>query len=98
MKIAFYRVLQEALANSFKHANGASQKVTMSTTDGDLSVVIIDDGPGLDPQFATRSEALGLIGMRERVELLGGRFEIANRTPHGTRVQVSLPLLRGKHE
>ncbi len=98
VKITIYRVLQEALSNSFKHADGASQAVTMTTEDGHVDLEIIDDGPGFDPQSAGGGEALGLIGMRERVELLGGRFEITNRTPHGTRVRVSIPLPRVEHE
>jgi signal transduction histidine kinase len=100
LKITIYRVLQEALANSFRHANGASQKVTMTSKGNDLNLEIVDDGAGFDPQSAHGDEALGLIGMRERVELLGGRFEVANRTPTGTKLLVSLPLTldRGDRE
>jgi signal transduction histidine kinase len=92
LKITIYRVLQEALANSFRHANGASQMVTMTSNGNDLNLEIFDDGVGFDPQSARGEGALGLIGMRERVELLGGRFEVTNRTPTGTRIQVCLPL------
>jgi signal transduction histidine kinase len=99
LKITIYRVLQEALANSFRHANGASQKVTMTSNGNDLNLEIVDDGAGIDPESVHGDEALGLIGMRERVELLGGRFEVTNRTPTGTRIRVCLPLTldRGAH-
>jgi signal transduction histidine kinase len=92
LKITIYRVLQEALVNSFKHANNATQTVTMTGGGDDIDLEIIDDGPGFDPQSAPGEGALGLIGMRERVELLGGRFEVTNRAPTGTRIWVCLPL------
>ena len=92
LKITIYRVLQEALANGFRHANGASQMVTMTSSGNDLFLEVVDDGAGFDPQAVSGDGALGLIGMRERVEMLGGRFEVANRTPSGTRILVCLPL------
>jgi len=92
VKITVYRVLQEALANSYRHGNGASQAVTMTSEGEEVNLEIVDNGPGVDPQSIAKDGALGLIGMRERVELLGGRFEIADRVPSGTRVFVSLPL------
>ena len=100
LKITIYRVLQEALANSFRHANGASQTVTMTSSGNDVNIEISDDGAGFDPQTVRGDGTLGLIGMRERVELLGGRFEVTNRTPTGTRILVSLPLTldRGDRE
>jgi signal transduction histidine kinase len=100
LKITIYRVLQEALTNSFKHANNATQTVSMTSGGDDLNLEIIDDGPGFDPQSYPGEGALGLIGMRERVELLGGRFEVTNRAPAGTRIRVCLPLTldRGNSE
>ena len=100
LKITLYRVLQEALANSYRHANGASQMVTMTSNGKDVTLEIVDGGAGFDPQSVPGDGALGLIGMRERVELLGGRFEVTNRTPNGTRILVCLPLTqdRGDYE
>ena len=92
VKITVYRVLQEALVNSFKHSDGASQAVTMTSEGEDVSLEIVDDGPGIDAQSIGDTETLGLIGMRERVEILGGRFAVTDRFPRGTRVSVSLPL------
>jgi signal transduction histidine kinase len=96
LKITVYRVLQEALANSFRHANGASQTVIMTSNGANLDFEIIDDGPGFDPQSVRGDGALGLVGMRERVESLGGTFEVTNRIPTGTRIQVCLPLPRDR--
>jgi signal transduction histidine kinase len=98
VKITIYRVLQEALANSFKHANGASQTVTMTSNGTDLSLEVTDDGPGFDPQTRLEDGSLGLTGMRERVEMLGGRFDVAATAPSGTRVQIRLPLVPRKVE
>lgn len=90
VKITLYRVLQEALANSFKHADGVGQAVTMTSEGDSLHVAIVDDGPGIDPR--STSEGLGLIGMRERVEMLGGSFEVTADGSNGTTIRVSLPL------
>jgi hypothetical protein len=100
LKITVYRVLQEALANSYRHGNGASQAVTMSTNQNTIELEITDTGPGFDPDLAVGDGSLGLIGMRERVELLGGRFELAKGTPSGTIIRVCLPLMlnRGAHD
>ena len=100
LKITVYRVLQEALANSYRHGNGASQAVTMSTNGNTIELEIADTGPGFDPDVAVDDGSLGLIGMRERVELLGGRFELSGGSQSGTVVRVCLPLMlnRGTHD
>lgn len=92
MKITVYRVLQEALANSFKHGNGASQVVVMTANGSTLDLEITDDGPGFDLDAALVDGSLGLVGMRERVELLGGSFKVAGRSPTGTAIRVCLSL------
>ena len=92
VKITLYRVLQEALANSYKHASGATCTVTMTATETDLALEIADDGPGFDPGATPRDGSLGLEGMSERVEVLGGSFEITSAAGQGTRVRVCLPL------
>jgi signal transduction histidine kinase len=92
VKITIYRVLQEALANGYKHAGEANQSVTMTSDGSELSLEIVDDGPGFDSTVALGDETLGLSGMRERVEMLGGRFEVANGAGSGTTVRARLPL------
>lgn len=93
IKIALYRLLQESLANGFRHAAGARQRVDLRLEGPGLLVVIGDNGPGFDPQEAIRAGHLGLIGMRERVEVLGGTFEVLSRPTQGTVIRVHLPLL-----
>ncbi len=91
-KITVYRVLQEALANSFKHAPGASRRVEIAAGDHMLTLEVEDNGPGFDSEQRPRPGSLGLIGMRERVEMLGGEFELMTAPDEGTRIRIRLPL------
>lgn len=92
-KIALYRIVQEALGNASRHAAGAEVTVTV-TGDGDhLLVEVADAGAGFDPAAAEGSEThLGLVGMRERAESLGGQFRIESAPGRGTRAIATLPL------
>ena len=91
-KIGVYRVLQEALSNAARHAAGADIEVSLSREDDLVRLEVRDRGPGFDPA-SVRSDALGVAGMRERAELLGGTFEIGPRIDGpGTGVRLSLPL------
>lgn len=89
LKIAAYRILQEALANAFRHAQNAPVTVNAVAQDGALVLECADEGPGLDP---SSDEGLGIRGMRERAELLGGRLEIQPADRGGTVVSATLPL------
>ena len=93
IKIALYRLLQESLANGYRHAAGAMQRVDLRLEGTGLLVVVGDNGPGFDPHAAIRAGHLGLIGMRERVQVLGGTFEVLSRPSQGTVIRVHLPLL-----
>ena len=93
VKIALYRLLQEALANGFRHAEGMGQRIDITCEDARLQVVIGDCGPGFDVLSVIRAGHLGLMGMRERVEVLGGAFELQSSPVQGTVIRVSLPLL-----
>ncbi len=95
VKITLYRVLQEALANSYKHAPGATCTVTVAAREGMLVLDVIDDGPGFSPDAAPREGSLGLAGMRERVAMLGGDFEMTAEPETGTHIRVRLPLDNG---
>lgn len=91
VKIATYRVLQEALSNAFRHAPQARVTVRVSLGDGALDIECTDHGPGLSPVAVP---GLGLRSMRERVELLGGNLEVVTRPQGGTLVRARLPLER----
>ena len=88
---ALYRIVQEALTNIVKHAQARSVSIVVASTDGSVRTVIEDDGVGFVPG-AVREAALGLVGMRERVKLLGGRFEVQAAPGHGTTLIAELPL------
>jgi signal transduction histidine kinase len=83
-----YRVVQEALSNVVKHAAATRVTVSVSRAGEELRVAVADDGRGFDQ--AAPSEGFGLLGMRERIDLAGGRLTISPGQP-GTRVDVVLP-------
>lgn len=87
-KICIYRFVQEALNNGFRHGGGVGQSVRQTFENGNVLVEVSDQGPGFDPA-AARPEGLGLAGLRERIESLGGTFEIST-SKNGTRVRMSL--------
>lgn len=92
LKITLYRLIQEALINAFRHADGAGQQVRICSEEDQLLVEISDQGPGFDPQEAgSKSGRLGLSGMRERVESLGGLFKLESQIGMGTRIIAHLP-------
>jgi len=93
VKITVYRVLQESLNNSYRHAGGANQQIR-AFMDGVLLVLEVSDGgPGFVSQpSATFNGHLGLAGMRERVESLGGTFSVKSELGKGTQVTARLAL------
>jgi signal transduction histidine kinase len=91
VEAAAYRLVQEALTNVVRHAGARRAKVEVLERDGHLDLVVTDDGQGFDA--AVRAAGFGLRGMRERVELLGGRLEVASG-PGGTRLAAEVPVAR----
>ncbi len=91
-KIALYRILSEALSNATRHGGGIDVQVNLKELDGFLSLEVRDAGPGFDPGRRPGDGHLGLAGMRERTELLGGRFELTSAAGTGTRIRADLPL------
>ena len=93
IRITVYRLIQEALHNAYLHAGGAGQRVCVKSEGNYLLMSISDTGPGFDViKTMENTSRLGLSGMRERVESVGGRFEIDSRPGKGTTIQVRLPL------
>jgi two-component system, NarL family, sensor histidine kinase DevS len=90
---AFYRIVQEALTNTVKHAGASRVSITFVRKEGSAVVVVEDDGQGFDPE-ATRPGALGLVGMRERVALVGGRLSVESEPGAGTTIAAEVPLPR----
>lgn len=87
-KISIYRFVQEGLNNAYRHGRGKDQAVSAGMKGSRLFVEVSDGGPGFDP---ARVEGLGLAGLRERVESIGGQFETLTG-PHGTRLVIRLSV------
>jgi signal transduction histidine kinase len=97
-KITLMRIVQEALSNVRDHSEAETVKVRLTATRSRLGLEVVDDGRGFDVEErllqAARAGRLGLVGMGERIRLLGGRFELES-TPGGpTRVRASIPRWR----
>jgi len=94
VKITVFRLLQESLANGFRHGGAANQCVLLNSSDQRVQVEVRDEGKGFDPRGASGEDHLGLEGMRERVEMLGGTFSVWSAPGQGTIVRADLPLSR----
>jgi signal transduction histidine kinase len=98
---ALYRVAQEALTNVMRHARADTVLIACTVAHDRIVLEVEDDGTGFEPATVGRprpsGEGLGLLGMRERLSLLGGRLEIESEPGQGTRVVAVLPL-DGRHK
>ena len=97
LELVFYRVAQEALNNAARHANATSVQMTLALRNGALSLEVADDGAGFDPHAVpngggTRHGGLGLLGIRERMGMIGGQVVIESAPGRGTRLLVSAPV------
>jgi signal transduction histidine kinase len=92
VKITLFRLLQESLANGCRHGAAVNQRVLLYILDNQLQLEVRDGGKGFDPQAAETEGHLGLEGMRERVEILGGTFVVLSAAGQGTLVRAALPL------
>lgn len=93
-EVALFRIVQEALTNAGKYANATEVNVSLEFPDGTARLTVEDDGEGFDARRATtpsRHGGLGLYGMRERTELIGGTFRIESTPGEGTRITVAAP-------
>jgi signal transduction histidine kinase len=88
---ALYRIAQEAFTNVLKHAAASRVTVRLTRRDDTVSLVVHDDGKGFDPANV-RDGSLGLLGMRERVALLGGRLTVESSEGAGTMLKVEVPI------
>src|SRR5439155_8838192 len=92
IKIALLRTLQEALSNATRHGRGAEVVARLWSDGGQLRLRVSDRGPGFDPTAQSDGGGLGLAGMRERAQILGGTFELESAPGRGAAVEVSWPL------
>lgn len=96
LELTCFRVTQEAVTNIIRHAAAENIMVRLHRQDGHVILHIIDDGAGFDldnaHQRSLRGENLGIFGMQQRVQLLGGQLDIATEPGEGTTVTASLPI------
>jgi PAS domain S-box-containing protein len=99
VETALYRVVQEALMNVHKHAGARRVSVLLQGSAGEVVAVIEDDGRGFEPDPGPAAEQrLGVLGMRERVGLLGGQLTVDTTPGRGTTVIARVPLPNGERE
>lgn len=87
-----FRIVQEALANVASHAQVDEAEVTIRTNERSVVLKVRDEGMGFNLAEASGSKRLGILGMRERVELLDGEFEMESAPGSGTQVEIEIPL------
>jgi signal transduction histidine kinase len=93
LELTAYRIVQEALTNSRRHAPGAAVDVELNYTETALRVRVRDNGPGLSPGSGA-TEGHGLLGMRERAAIMGGVIKVESSSKGGFLVQATLPVDR----
>jgi signal transduction histidine kinase len=89
-----FRIAQEALNNTVKHAAATHVTVQLTTGPAAVTLLVEDDGKGFDAGVPPRGNAFGTRGMRERAAILGGTFSIDSHPGGGTRVWVTVPRTR----
>lgn len=92
LEATLYRTVQEALTNIVKHAEATRVRVRIDERDGVINLTIEDNGKGFDP--SARADGFGLVGMRERLALVGSDLRIESTPGEGTRVNASIPVQR----
>jgi len=100
VETALFRIAQEAMNNIARHAQARNAWVSLGVRDGQVTLLVEDDGRGFDVDEVLRSaeeeRRLGLFGIEERVALLGGTLTIESRPGQGTRLRVQVPLERAE--
>jgi two-component system, NarL family, sensor kinase len=96
IEMLVFRIAQEALNNVVQHSGRREANVVFRRVGNNVDLVITDDGYGFDPVGALapdgKSKGLGLRGIRDRVELFGGRLDIQSEPEKGCRIRVTLPI------
>ena len=87
-----YRITQEALTNVLRHAKASRTEITLRVDNGNLRLTVEDDGRGFNVPDAAGSPGLGLAGMSERANLIGGHLEVTSTPGSGTMVLFTVPL------
>ncbi|WNB92706.1 histidine kinase [Bacillus sp. NEB1478] len=92
MEIAIFRLIQESVNNALKHANSKVIQVKLEITKKFVSIYVRDDGKGFDTSQPSNTNSFGMMGMRERVDLLEGSLKVNSRLNFGTSVYIQIPI------
>jgi len=92
VQLALYRIVQESLTNIGRHAQATTVRIRLTEEDGRVVLTVTDDGRGLPAEPDRREAGRGMLGMRERAELLGGSFAVRSPEGGGVEVEARLPL------
>lgn len=90
---AIFRIVQESLTNIARHAEATQVEITVTRNPGELCFEVRDNGKGFDRNTVASAKSFGVVGMRERVAMLNGKFELDSEPGHGTRVRVCVPVV-----
>ncbi len=92
---ALYRIAQEALANIGRHSHADHATISLSAADGAVVLQIQDDGIGISADQSAAPDSYGVIGMRERLQVLGGSLSVEGEQGFGTVLVARVPLPKG---
>jgi len=87
-----FRIYQESLTNIARHANAKSVLASLQRIEDDLILQITDDGKGFDIQTAANKGSFGLMGIKERALMMGGRYDILSSQNNGTTITICVPM------
>jgi len=97
LKKGLFRIFQESLTNVSRHADANKVKVTLEQKGEELILSIEDNGQGFEKENVAAKDTLGILGMRERSQMMGGNYEISSIPGKGTIVIVAVPY-NGKNK
>ncbi len=96
IQIALFRIIQESLNNVRKHSNATQVKINMENTYNSFNLIVSDNGEGFDKKkikcYDNPEKGLGIEGMKQRVELLNGKFDIQTALGKGTKIYINIPI------
>jgi two-component system sensor histidine kinase DegS len=92
-EVMVFRAVQELLNNAVRHSQASTIKINMDMSESNVKLVVEDDGRGFDAEVLEDRNSMGLKVIRERVDMLGGYFEVESRLGHGTKVTFQIPAI-----
>jgi len=98
VELCLFRVTQEALGNVVKHSQTKSAQVELGANSMGISLRIVDAGRGFEPDLSNPAAGIGLVGMRERLRLVGGRLSVKSELQHGTEIIAEVPFTGAVNE